>query len=295
MGHTVTAIGMIDVPELGQGIGLRPPHYAQIVAALEQQQAIGVDWFEAISENFFEPGGNPRRVLRAVRERSPVVLHGVSMSLGSVDPLNETYLDKLAALVHEIQPALVSDHLCWGSFGGRYVHDLLPLPYTEEALAHLAGRIARVQDRLQRRILVENVSSYVAFTHSTMTEWEFLSALCERADCGLLLDVNNIFVSAHNHRFDARAFIAGVPRGRVGQIHLAGHSKNGELLLDTHDDSVRPEVWDLYEYAVEQHGALPTLIEWDDKIPPLDRLVAESKTAGRVCAGVVNGKAGTRG
>jgi uncharacterized protein (UPF0276 family) len=225
------------------------------------------------------PGGNPRRVLRAVRERWPVVLHGVSLSLGSVDPLNEPYLDQLAALAREIEPAMISDHLCWGSHGGRYAHDLLPLPFTEEALAHVAGRVLRVQDRLRRPILVENVSSYVAFTQSTMTEWEFLAALCERTDCGLLLDVNNVYVSAHNHGFDARAFVDAIPVGRVGQFHLAGHSRLGELLLDTHDHPVRDEVWDLYRHAVARFGDLPALVEWDDKVPSLARVVEESLRA----------------
>src|SRR5262245_30180275 len=196
---------------LGHGIGLRAEHYADVPATPP-----AVDWFEVISENFMVPGGNPRRVLRAVRERWPVVLHGVSLSLGSVDPLDARYLDDLAALAAEIEPAIVSDHLCWGSHGGKYAHDLLPLPFTEEAIAHVAERVLRVQDRLKRRILVENVSSYVAFPQSTMAEHEFLAALAARADCGLLLDVNNVFVSAHNHGFDARAFLDGIPVERVG-------------------------------------------------------------------------------
>ncbi len=275
---------MFVAPRLGFGIGLRPPHYPQVVEACAAGRAVGVDWFEVISENFFEPGGNPRRVLRAVRERYPVVMHGVSLSLGSVDPLNEDHVNRLVRLAAEIEPALVSDHLCWGSFGGHYAHDLLPLPYTEEALGHVAARVRRVQDRLGRQILIENVSSYVEFSASVMTEWEFLAALVTKADCGILLDVNNVFVSAHNHGFDAHAFIAGVPVGRVGQIHLAGHSVEGELLLDTHDHAVRAEVWDLYRAVILRHGPVPTLIEWDDHIPALDRLVAESKTAARIAS-----------
>jgi uncharacterized protein (UPF0276 family) len=269
-------------PALGHGIGLRTEHYQAVLT-----QPPPVDWFEVISDNFMVPGGNPRRVLRAVRERSPVVMHGVSLSLGSVDPLNADYLNQLADLAADVQPELVSDHLCWGSLGGHYAHDLLPLPYTEEALRHVSDRILRVQDRLKRRILVENVSSYVSYCQSAMTEWEFLAALCERADCGLLLDVNNIFVSAHNHRFDAAAFIAGIPVGRVGQIHLAGHSTAGELLLDTHDHPVCDGVWDLYRLAVQRFGRVSTLIEWDDQIPPLDRLVAESRAAAAVEASVL--------
>jgi len=274
---------MLDVPALGHGIGLRAEHYADVLAAPPP-----VDWFEVISDNFMVPGGNPRRVLRAVRERWPIVLHGVSLSLGATDPLDARYLDELAALAREVEPAIVSDHLCWGSHGGAYAHDLLPLPFTEEALAHVVERVLRVQDRLKRRILVENVSSYVAFTQSTMAEHEFLAALAERADCGLLLDVNNVFVSAHNHGFDARAFIDAIPRGRVGQFHLAGHSQLGELLLDTHDHPVRDEVWALYRHAVARFGAVPTLIEWDDKLPALARVVEESRRAKAVAAEVLS-------
>ena len=275
---------MIDVPALGHGIGLRTEHYADVLATPPP-----VDWFEVISDNFMVPGGNPRRVLRAVRERWPVVLHGVSLSLGAVDPLDEGYLDALAALAREVEPAIVSDHLCWGSHDGAYAHDLLPLPFTEEALAHVATRVLRVQDRLKRQILVENVSSYVAFTQSTMAEPQFLAALAERTDCGLLLDVNNVFVSAHNHGFDARAFIDAIPVGRVGQFHLAGHSRLGELLLDTHDHPVRDEVWDLYRHAVARFGAVPTLVEWDDKLPSLARVVEESLRAKVVAAEVLAG------
>ena len=198
---------MEGFPHLGHGIGLRPPHYAAVIA-----ERPPVDWFEVISENFMVEGGNPRRVLRQVREHYPVVLHGVSLSLGSVDPLDRAYLDRLAALAAEIEPAWVSDHLCWSSFGGHTGHDLWPLPFTEEALGHVVERVQRVQERLGRRILVENVSSYVQFTASGLTEWEFLAALAERADCGLLLDVNNVYVSARNHGFAAEQFLRGIPR-----------------------------------------------------------------------------------
>jgi uncharacterized protein (UPF0276 family) len=224
-------------------------------------------------------GGNPRRVLREVRARYPVVLHGVSLSIGSVDPLDAAYLDRLTQLAAEVEPAWVSDHLCWGSFGGRHAHDLLPLPYTEEALAHVAGRVLAVQDRLKRQILIENVSSYVSYRHSTMSEWEFLAELCARTDCGLLLDVNNVFVSAHNHAFAPRAFLDGLPRDRVRQIHLAGHSIEGPLLLDTHDHPVCDGVWELYRHAVTRFGRVSTLIEWDDHIPPLERVLEESVRA----------------
>jgi uncharacterized protein len=275
---------MIDLPPLGHGIGLRAEHYD---AVLDGDSRPAVDWFEVITENFMVAGGNPRRVLRAVRERWPVVLHGVSLSLGSTDPLDERYLDALDALTRETEPAWVSDHLCWTSVSGRHVHDLLPLPYTEEALAHVAARVGRVQDRLGRQILVENVSSYLTFEHSTMPEWEFLVALCERADCGLLLDVNNVFVSAHNHGFDGRAFLDAIPAGRVGQLHLAGHSEAGELKLDTHDHPVCDGVWELYAHAVARFGAISTLVEWDDQIPPLDRVVEESRRAAEVERGIL--------
>jgi hypothetical protein len=218
-------------------------------------------------------------MLRRVRERFPVVLHGVSLSIGSVDPINRGYLDRLAALAQEVEPALISDHLCWSSLRGHYAHDLLPLPFTEEALGHVAGRIRQVQDRLGRRILIENVSSYVTFRHSPLTEWEFLSGLCERADCGLLLDVNNVFVSAHNHGFSAEDYLDAIPAERVFQIHLAGHSEQGELLIDTHDHPVRAEVWRLYERAVARLGPVSTLVEWDDRIPDWDTLEAEALRA----------------
>jgi uncharacterized protein (UPF0276 family) len=281
---------MIDLPYLGHGIGLRTKHYPELVGEGAGADLSRVDWFEAISENFMVPGGNPRYVLERVRERFPVVLHGVSLSLGSVDPLDEGYLDRLARLIDEVEPAWVSDHLCWSSHGGRHVHDLLPLPYTEEALAHVAARVQRVQERLGRQILVENVSSYLEFTCSTMREWEFLAALCERADCGLLLDVNNVFVSAHNHRFDARDYLAGLPRGRVGQIHLAGHSDKGTHLLDTHDHPVCDGVWALYREALQRFGRVSTLIERDDHIPPLAEVVSESERA-RALADAALGRA----
>ena len=268
---------MISLPYLGHGVGLRTQHYATVL-----EEAPRVDWFECISENFMVEGGNPRRVLRQVRERYPVVLHGVSLSIGSVDPLDPTYLDELAALAQETEPAWVSDHLCWSSVGGNFSHDLLPLPYTEEALAHVAARVRQVQDKLGRQILIENVSSYVTFTQSTLTEWQFLAELCERADCGLLLDVNNVFVSAFNHGFDANDFIDAIPVGRVGQIHLAGHSDYGTHLLDTHDHSVCDGVWGLYRRALQRFGRVSTLVEWDDQIPPFAEVLAESKKAAEI-------------
>jgi uncharacterized protein (UPF0276 family) len=259
---------------LGHGLGLRPPHYQRVI---DERPPVG--WFEVISENFMEPGGNPRRVLRAVREHYPVVLHGVSLSLGSTDPLDERYLDALATLAAEVDPAWISDHLSWSSFGGHTVHDLWPLPYTAEAIAHVAERIERVQDRLGRRILIENVSTYLQYTHSTMPEWEFVAAVLEDADCGLLLDVNNVYVSACNNGFDPRRYLAAIPAARVGQIHLAGHSDEGTHLLDTHDHPVCDEVWTLYRETIERIGRRSTMIEWDDHIPSLERLLDESGRA----------------
>ncbi len=271
-----------DFPHIGHGIGLRPPHFEAVL-----QDATGIDWVEVITENFMVAGGNPRAVLRQIRARMPVVLHGVSLSLGSVDPLDKTYMDRLADLARETEPAWISDHLCWSSFGGHTAHDLWPLPFTEEALTHVVARVAAVQERLGRRILVENVSSYLQFVDSALTEWEFLAELCARTDCGVLLDVNNVFVSAHNHGFSARSFVEGIPVGRVGQIHLAGHRDEGTHLLDTHDHPVCDGVWDLYQDAVRRFGDVPTLIERDDAIPPLADLVAESRKAASIAAQVV--------
>jgi hypothetical protein len=275
-------------PHLGHGIGLRPPHYPHILDG-----TAGVDWFEVISENFMIPGGRPLAVLEAARRQAPIVLHGVSLSLGGVDPLNQHYLDDLAQLIERIEPAWVSDHLCWGSFGRHYAHDLLPLPFTEEALQHVVSRIGIVQERLQRRILVENVSSYVTFTHSAMPEWEFLSAVAARADCGILLDVNNIYVSSVNHGFAAAAYLDGVPVERVGQIHLAGHQNNGTHLVDTHDHPVPSPVWDLYREALRRVGPVSTLIERDDNIPELAELVAEAEMARQAEAETLGDSAGS--
>ena len=264
----------ISVPYLGHGVGLRPQHYPAIL-----DEGLRAEWFEAISENYMLRGGRPLHALERVRAERPIVLHGVSLSLGATEPLNPTYLAELRALADRFEPAWVSDHLCWGSHGKHYAHDLLPLPYTEEALDHVVARVGAVQDALGRQLVVENVSSYVEFTHSTMTEWEFLAALAERADCGLLLDVNNVFVSATNHGFDAERFLAGIPVGRVAQIHLAGHTDNGTHLLDTHDHPVRAEVWNLYRSAVARFGRVSTLVEWDDRIPPFAELLEEAERA----------------
>jgi uncharacterized protein len=267
---------------IGHGIGLRTRHFGRYLAAPPP-----VDWVEAISENFMAPGGRPVAVLEKVRRDVPVVLHGVSLSIGSTDPLSESYLARLAALARRVEPAWISDHLCWGSHGGRYAHDLWPLPYTEEAVRHVIARVARVQEALGRQILLENVSSYVAFRASEMPEWEFLAEVARRADCGILLDVNNVHVSARNHGFDPHDYLAGVPADRVGQIHLAGHSDRGKYLLDSHDHEVPAAVWDLYRDTVRRLGPVSTLIEWDDHVPPLERLVEESGRAAAIEAEVV--------
>jgi uncharacterized protein (UPF0276 family) len=259
---------------LGSGVGLRPTHYERV-----SSERPAVDWFEVISENFFAAGGNARRVLYVVRRDYPIVLHGVSMSVGSVDPVDERHLRSLQELVEQYEPAMVSDHLCWGRHGGRYAHDLWPLPYTEEALAHVVERVARIQERLGRRILLENVSTYVQFTDSEMTEQAFLAAVAERADCGILLDVNNVYVSSVNHGFDAERYIDEIPVERVAQIHLAGHSEFETHLLDTHDHPVPDAVWALYRRALRRFGPVSTLVEWDDRIPALEMLLAEADKA----------------
>jgi uncharacterized protein len=263
-----------SVPYLGHGVGLRTKHFSHLWEGTAR-----ADWFEAISENFMIRGGRPLAALEKAREIAPLVLHGVSLSLGSTDPLNLPYLDDLQALIRRCDPAWVSDHLCWGSVGGHYAHDLLPLPYTEEALVHVVERVQAIQDRLGRQILIENVSSYLTFSSSTMSEWEFLAEIAAQADCGILLDVNNIYVSAANHGFAAEQYLAGVPADRIGQIHLAGHSDMGTYLFDTHDGPVITPVWELYRLAVRRYGRVSTLIEWDDKIPEFDILCAEAERA----------------
>ena len=241
--------------------------------------SLGVDWFEATSENFMVPGGRPLRVLEAVRSSFPLALHGVSLNIGSADPLDEAYVDRLLELARRFEPAWISDHLCWTGVNGENLHDLLPLPFTDSALRHVADRVARVQDRLGRRIALENVSTYACFAEDAMAEWEFLAGVAERADCGILLDINNVFVSAHNHGMDAEKYIDAIPSERVFEIHLAGHSEAGPLLIDTHDNPVRREVWELYERAIRRLGPVSTLIEWDDRLPPFATLAAEAARA----------------
>ncbi|MEX1243791.1 MAG: DUF692 domain-containing protein [Thermoanaerobaculia bacterium] len=262
----------------GFGLGLRPPFYADAVAG-----KASVDWFELISENFMVPGGRPLEILDSVRRNYPVALHGVALNLGGTDDLDLSYLKELEDLIRRAEPLWVSDHLCWTRQGRHHLHDLLPLPYTEEVVEHVARRIREVQERLGRRILIENVTSYLEFKHGEMPEWEFVSAVAERADCSILLDVNNVFVSAHNHGFDPRRYIEAIPRARVGQLHLAGHSANGPLLIDTHDHPVPEPVWDLYGHAVRHFGPVATLLERDDAIPPLPELVGELGRARAIC------------
>lgn len=266
---------------LGVGLGLRTVHYDHILKHRPK-----VPWFEIISENYMGnsagSGGRALLLLDQFRKDYPVVMHGVSMSIGSKDPLDKAYLKRLKNLAARIEPMWISDHLCWTGVQGQNLHDLLPLPYTQETIDHLVNHISQVQDFLGRRILLENVSSYVSYEHSEMTEWECLKLVAEKADCMVLLDINNIHVSAVNHKFDGIDFLNGIPKNRVGQFHLAGYSDMGTHLIDTHDHPVSAPVWKLYEAAVKRFGAVPTLIEWDDKIPPFPRLWQEAKKAERI-------------
>ncbi len=255
---------------LGLGVGLRTVHFQHILA---EQPA--VDWFEVISENFLDSGGRPRYVLQQIAERYPVVMHGVSLSIGSTDPLDFEYLAKLRRLAEEVNARWVSDHLCWTGVAGLNTHDLLPLPLDEETLAHVIQRVRTVQDFLQRPLVLENPSSYVTFARQSMSEWEFLSRLAEACDCGLLLDVNNVYVSSVNHDFDPEEFIRGVPHERVVQFHLAGHTDCGTHRVDTHDREVIDPVWRLYRLAHQLTGGASTLLEWDAHIPAFPVVHAE--------------------
>jgi hypothetical protein len=273
----------ITHPSLGFGLGLRTDHYQDVLDTRPN-----VDWFEIISENYLVPGGKPLYYLDRIRERYPLVMHGVSLSIGSSDPLNHDYLKQLKALAGRIEPAWISDHLCWGGLNGTNTHDLLPLPYTEEAIDHVAARVRQVQDFLGRRILLENVSSYVSYLRSEMTEWDFLNAVVERADCLILLDINNIYVSSFNHGFDPRTYLAAIPRGRVQQFHLAGHRNLGDYIIDTHDEPIIDPVWELYAEAVRRFRRVSTMIERDDHIPPLPELLAELDHARRIADRIHN-------
>ena len=270
---------MLKPPALGFGLGLRVDHYEAILADRPP-----VDWFEVLTENYLVPGGKPLHYLTRIRERYPLAMHGVSMSIGGTAPLDREYLRQVKALAARVEPAWVSDHLCWTGVAGSNTHDLLPLPYTEEALAHVVERVRAVQELLGRRILLENVSSYVAFRDSRLTEWEFLREVACRADCLILLDVNNIYVSAVNHEFDALEYLQAIPPERVQQMHLAGHENHGDYLVDTHDSPVPDPVWELYAAAVRRFGPVSTMIERDDHIPPLAELCAELAQARTLCA-----------
>lgn len=269
----------VKYPSLGFGLGLRIDHYQTV---LDTRPAI--DWFEVITENYLVPGGKPLHFLRRIREHYPMVMHGVSMSIGSTDPLNLDYLRQVKQLAAELQPAWISDHLCWTQSQGTNTHDLMPLPYTDEALEHVVQRVQQVQDILGRRLLLENVSSYVTYTDSRMSEWQFLAEIAARADCLILLDINNIYVSAYNHGFDPLDYLNGIPSERVQQFHLAGHSNMGGYIIDTHDHPVIDPVWDLYRKAVQRFGDVSAMIERDDFIPPFDELFAELQFARRVAS-----------
>jgi len=269
---------------LGFGLGLRTDHFEEVL-----QSNPKVDWFEVISENFMVAGGKPRYYLQQVRERYPIVMHGVSMSLGSTDPLDMDYLRRLKSLADEVQPAWISDHLCWSQLGGLNSHDLLPMPYTEEALKHIVANIKQAQDFLGRQMLIENVSSYISYRESAMTEWEFYSAVVEEADCLMLLDINNIYVSARNHHFDAEQYLEAINPQRVRQMHLAGHSDYGDYIIDTHDHPVVDSVWQLYAKAIQRFGPVSTMIERDDDIPVLAELIEELNQARRISAEALAG------
>jgi uncharacterized protein (UPF0276 family) len=272
----VTANRFNGFTEYGIGIGLRIPHYGHI---LEHKPA--VDWFEIISENFMAEGGRPRAILERILEQYRVVQHGVSMYFGSAGPLDREHLARLKALVRRTRTPWLSDHLCWGSVDGRYTHDLLPMPYTWEAVRVTAAKIRQARDVLEVPVIVENVSSYAEFHVSQMTEWEFLNEVVERADCGILLDVNNIYVSSRNHDFDPFTYLNAVPAERVAQIHIAGHSRFEKFLLDTHDHPVLDQVWSLYARAIERCGPTATLLVWDDRIPAFGEVHAEALKASR--------------
>jgi uncharacterized protein len=257
-------------PFLGFGLGLRPQHYQEILDGTP-----AIDWFEIISENYLIAGGQPLHMLDQIVERYPVVMHGVSLSIASTAPLDLDYLRGLKTLAKRVNPKWISDHLCWTGVHGVNLHDLLPIPYTEEALNHVVDRVGQVQDFLGRRLTLENVSSYVTFGQSEMTEWEFVSEVANRADCWLLFDVNNVYVSAFNHGYDPLTFLNGIPADRVVQFHMAGHSHMGTHIIDTHDHPVCEDVWELYAAALKRFGRVSTMIERDDNIPPLDELLLE--------------------
>lgn len=263
---------------IGHGIGLRTKHFSHLLEHGPQ----GIDWFEVISENFFSQSGRPWAVLEKVRAEVPIVTHGVCLGIGNTDPLNEIHLEQLKQLVDRVEPAWVSDHLCWGGFGGHYAHDLLPLPYTEETIRHVVSRIHYVQEYLGRQMLFENVSSYVSFQESEMPEWEFVVEVARRSGSGILCDVNNIFVSANNHGFDVDDYLNAIPPEMVGQFHVAGHTDYGTHILDTHIGPTPDGVWEVYQKALKRFGPISTLIEWDDEIPAYEVVVKEAHKASQL-------------
>ena len=264
-------------PFLGFGLGLRTEHYQHVI-----EHKPNVDWFEILTENYMVPGGKPMHNLDVIRADYEMVMHGVSMSIGSTDPLNKDYLKDLKQLIHRVQPHWISDHLCWTSVEGANSHDLLPLPYNEATIDHIAGRVRQVQDYLGQQILLENLSSYVTYNESEIQEWEFFNEIAKRADCHILLDINNIFVSAHNHHFDPIDYIKGMDSDRIMQFHLAGHSYSGDMIIDTHDHDVCDPVWALYEDALKHFGAVSTMIERDDDIPEFPVLRDELSIAEKI-------------
>lgn len=272
-----TPLSHKHLPYLGFGLGLRPEHYEAIL-----QQRPALDWLEIITENYLIPGGKPLYFLDQIRRHYPIVMHGVSLSIGSVDPLDFTYLQQVKTLAERIEPIWISDHLCWTGTEGLNMHDLLPLPYTQQTIDHVVSRIQRVQDFLGRQILIENVSSYLTYQQSEMQEWEFLTEIVQRADCYILLDVNNIYVSSVNHDFNPQTYLNNIPPQRIYQIHLAGHANHGDYIIDTHDATVIQAVWDLYASAIKRFGAISTMIERDDNIPPLNELLLEVEEARNV-------------
>jgi uncharacterized protein (UPF0276 family) len=272
-----------DRRPLGLGVGLRSQHFSHVLGHWPE-----VEWFEIISENFMDSGGYPRHVLDRIAERYPIVMHGVSLSIGSTDPLDLDYLDRLRRLADAVDARWVSDHVCWTGVASVNTHELLPVPFTEESLAHMVRRVRTVQDVLERRLVLENPSTYTAFAQPAMSEWEFIARLADGSGCGLLLDVNNVHVSAFNHDFDPEEYVRALPHDKVVQIHLAGHTHMGTHIVDTHDQPVAEPVWRLYELATSLTGPVPTLLEWDDHIPPFPRLLAELDKARRHMAAPVS-------
>ncbi|MDR3503205.1 MAG: DUF692 domain-containing protein [Legionella sp.] len=270
------------MPFLGFGLGLRPDYYEEVLL-----QKPNVDWFELVTENYLIPGGKPLYYLDKIREHYPVVMHGVSLSLGSSDPLDNDYLQQVKNLAARVEPKWISDHLCWTGVNGLNAHDLLPIPYTRYAVEHVVARIQQVQDFLQRPLLIENVSSYLTYKQSEMSEWEFLLEIVKESGCYILLDVNNVYVSSMNHQFNPIDYIHAMPRERVAQIHLAGHSNHGDYIIDTHDAPVTQAVWDLYAATIRHLGTVSTMIERDDNMPVFDELLAEMNQARSIAESVL--------